>query len=145
VIIGAVFVEALPVLNLPLPTFDPYKLTGDDKLEIGKMKESNCARIHPNMEDPAHYNNQRLEFIRDREYNRFRMLDFTHVTDEMILSTELSEAYRNGAMRIKITVFPLPYRCSLESSQQFSDLSNGDRKNKLTEEKKLLLELSKHR
>eukprot|EP00979_Chaetoceros_neogracilis_P009063 scaffold2049_cov236-Chaetoceros_neogracile.AAC.4 len=36
------------------------------------------------------------------------------------------------------------HRCSLESSQQVSDLSNGERKNKLTEERKLLLELSKH-
>jgi hypothetical protein len=66
--IGAVLVEAL-ILNLPLPMFDPYKLTGDDKLAIEKMKESNYARVHPNMEDPAHYNNQPLEFIRDREYS----------------------------------------------------------------------------
>ena len=71
------------------------------------------------MEDPANYNNQQLEIIRDREFNHFRMLDFTHVTDEMILSTVLSETYRDRAMRIKITVFPLLYRCSLESSEQF--------------------------
>eukprot|EP00979_Chaetoceros_neogracilis_P014806 scaffold4905_cov158-Chaetoceros_neogracile.AAC.3 len=103
---GAVFFEALPVLNLPLRTFDPSNLIEDDKLAIGKMKESNYTRVHPNMENPAHYNNQQLEFIRDREYNHFRMLDFTHVTEEMILSTNSF------------------------------DLSKGDRKNKLASRRK---------
>jgi hypothetical protein len=129
VIIGAVFFEALPVLNLPLRTFDPSNLIEDDKLAIGKMKESNYTRVHPNMENPAHYNNQQLEFIRDREYNHFRMLDFTHVTEEMILSTVLSETYRDRPMRIKIIVFPLLFQNSF-------DLSKGDRKNKLASRRK---------